>query len=81
MDVKSHFGAWAPCLGGWAGQRIIGININTLEGVDATQLDANAIGVVEPALLDRLPRPYKTSRVMVSACPRRRVAQDILAPC
>ncbi len=43
------------------------ININTLERMDATQLDANAIGVVELAFLEPIAaRPYKTSRVMGS---------------
>ena len=39
------------------------ININTLESHDATQLDANAIGVVELALLEPIAAlPYKQSR-------------------
>ncbi len=39
------------------------ININTLESMDATQLDANAIGVVELALLEPIAAvPYKQSR-------------------
>ena len=43
------------------------ININTLGRMDATQLDANAIGVVELAFLEPIAvRPYKTSRVMGS---------------
>lgn len=43
------------------------ININTLESHDATQLDANAIGVVEIALLEPIAAlPYKQSRVLGS---------------
>ena len=43
------------------------ININTLERHDATQLDANAIGVVELALLEPIAAlPYKQSRVLGS---------------
>ena len=43
------------------------ININTLESHDATQLDANAIGVVELALLEPIAAlPYKQSRVLGS---------------
>ncbi len=43
------------------------ININTLESHDATQLDANAIGVVELALLAPIAAlPYKQSRVLGS---------------
>ena len=43
------------------------ININTLESHDATQLDANAIGVVELALLEPIAAlPYKQSRVQGS---------------
>ncbi len=43
------------------------ININTLESNDATQLDANAIGVVELALLEPIAAlPYKQSRVLGS---------------
>jgi sulfate adenylyltransferase subunit 1 len=43
------------------------ININTLESHDATQLDANAIGVVELALLEPIAAlPYKHSRVLGS---------------
>ena len=43
------------------------ININTLESHDATQLDANAIGVVELALLEPIAAlPYKKSRVLGS---------------
>ena len=39
------------------------ININTLESHDASQLDANAIGVVELALLEPIAAvPYKQSR-------------------
>ena len=39
------------------------ININTLESHDATQLDANAIGVVELSLLEPIAAlPYKQSR-------------------
>ena len=39
------------------------ININTLESHDATQLDANAIGMVELALLEPIAAlPYKQSR-------------------
>ena len=39
------------------------ININTLESHDATQLDANAIGVVELAMLEPIAAlPYKQSR-------------------
>lgn len=39
------------------------ININTLESTAATQLDANAIGVVELALLEHIAAlPYKQSR-------------------
>ena len=42
-------------------------NINTLESMSATQLDANAIGVVELAFLEPISaRPYTTSRVMGS---------------
>ena len=43
------------------------ININTLESQDATQLDANAIGVVELALLEPIAAlPYKQSRMLGS---------------
>ena len=43
------------------------ININTLESHDATQLDANAIGVVELALLEPIAAlPYKQSRTLGS---------------
>ena len=43
------------------------ININTLESHDATQLDANAIGVVDIALLEPIAAlPYKQSRVLGS---------------
>ena len=43
------------------------ININTLESHDATQLDANAIGVVELSLLEPIAAlPYKQSRVLGS---------------
>ena len=43
------------------------ININTLESHDAVQLDANAIGVVELALLEPIAAlPYKQSRVLGS---------------
>ena len=43
------------------------ININTLESMDATQLVANAIGVVELALLEPIAAlPYKQSRVLGS---------------
>ena len=43
------------------------ININTLESSDAKQLDANAIGVVELALLIPIAAlPYKQSRVLGS---------------
>ncbi len=43
------------------------ININTLESHEATQLDANAIGVVELALLEPIAAlPYKRSRVLGS---------------
>ena len=43
------------------------ININTLESVEATQLDANAIGVVELALLEPIAAlPYKQSRTLGS---------------
>ena len=43
------------------------ININTLESMDAAQLDANAIGVVELALLEPIAAlPYKQSRVLGS---------------
>ena len=43
------------------------ININTLESIEATQLDANAIGVVELALLEPIAAlPYKRSRVLGS---------------
>ncbi|MES2363656.1 MAG: GTP-binding protein [Pseudomonadota bacterium] len=43
------------------------ININTLESHDASQLDANAIGVVEIALLEPIAAlPYKQSRVLGS---------------
>ena len=43
------------------------IDINTLESHDATQLDANAIGVVELALLEPIAAlPYKQSRVLGS---------------
>ena len=43
------------------------ININTLESHDATQLDANAIGVVELWLLEPIAAlPYKQSRVLGS---------------
>ncbi len=43
------------------------ININTLESHDATQLDANAIGIVELALLEPIAAlPYKQSRVLGS---------------
>jgi sulfate adenylyltransferase subunit 1 len=43
------------------------ININTLESHDASQLDANAIGVVELALLEPIAAlPYKQSRVLGS---------------
>ncbi len=43
------------------------ININTLEAHDAAQLDANAIGVIELALLEPIAAlPYKQSRVLGS---------------
>ncbi|MES2944548.1 MAG: GTP-binding protein [Pseudomonadota bacterium] len=43
------------------------ININTLQSHDASQLDANAIGVVELALLEPIAAlPYKQSRVLGS---------------
>ena len=43
------------------------IDINTLESHDATQLDVNAIGVVELALLEPIAAlPYKQSRVLGS---------------
>jgi len=43
------------------------VNINTLETHDATHLDANAIGVVELALLEPIPaRPYLQSRILGS---------------
>ena len=43
------------------------ININTLESHEATQLDANAIGVVELALLEPIAAlPYKQSRTLGS---------------
>ncbi len=43
------------------------ININTLESHDATQLDANAIGVVELSLPEPIAAlPYKQSRVLGS---------------
>jgi sulfate adenylyltransferase subunit 1 len=43
------------------------ININTLESHDASQLDANAIGVVELALLEPIAAlPYKQSRTLGS---------------
>ena len=43
------------------------ININTLESHEATQLDANAIGVVELALLEPIAAlPHKQSRVLGS---------------
>ena len=43
------------------------ININTLESHDATQLDVNAIGVVELALLEPIAAlPYKQSRALGS---------------
>jgi sulfate adenylyltransferase subunit 1 len=43
------------------------ININTLESHEATQLDTNAIGVVELALLEPIAAlPYKQSRVLGS---------------
>jgi sulfate adenylyltransferase subunit 1 len=43
------------------------ININTLESIEATQLDANAIGVIELALLEPIAAlPYKQSRVLGS---------------
>ncbi len=43
------------------------ININTLESIEATQLDANAIGVVELALLEPIAAlPYKQSRTLGS---------------
>ncbi len=43
------------------------ININTLESHDAAQLDANAIGVIELALLEPIAAlPYKQSRVLGS---------------
>ena len=43
------------------------ININTLESHDASQLDANAIGVVELTLLEPIAAlPYKQSRVLGS---------------
>ena len=43
------------------------ININTLESIEATQLDANAIGVVELTLLEPIAAlPYKQSRVLGS---------------
>jgi sulfate adenylyltransferase subunit 1 len=43
------------------------ININTLESMEATQLDTNAIGVVELALLEPIAAlPYKQSRVLGS---------------
>ena len=43
------------------------VNINTLETHDATQLDANAIGVVEIAFLEPIAAlPYKQSRVLGS---------------
>ena len=43
------------------------VNINTLETIDAKQLDANAIGVVEIAFLEPIAAlPYKQSRVLGS---------------
>ena len=43
------------------------ININTLESHDATQLDVNAIGVIELALLEPIAAlPYKQSRTLGS---------------
>ena len=43
------------------------ININTLESHDATQLDTNAIGVVELALLEPIAAlPYIQSRTLGS---------------
>jgi sulfate adenylyltransferase subunit 1 len=43
------------------------INITTLESMDATQLDANAIGVVQLTLLDPIAAlPYKQSRTLGS---------------
>ncbi|MES2399648.1 MAG: GTP-binding protein [Pseudomonadota bacterium] len=43
------------------------ININTLESIEATQLDANAIGVIEIALLEPIATlPYKQSRTLGS---------------
>ncbi|MES1977358.1 MAG: GTP-binding protein [Pseudomonadota bacterium] len=43
------------------------ININTLESHDAAQLDANAIGVIELALLEPIATlPYKQSRTLGS---------------
>ncbi|HEY3048987.1 MAG TPA: GTP-binding protein [Polaromonas sp.] len=43
------------------------VDINTLASHDATQLDVNAIGVVELALLEPIPAlPYKQSRVLGS---------------
>ena len=43
------------------------IDINTLQSQDATQLDANAIGVVELALLEPIAAlPYKQSRTLGS---------------
>ncbi|MES2279964.1 MAG: GTP-binding protein [Pseudomonadota bacterium] len=43
------------------------ININTLESHDAAQLEANAIGVIELALLEPIAAlPYKQSRVLGS---------------
>ncbi len=43
------------------------ININTLESIEAAQLDANAIGVIELALLEPIATlPYKQSRTLGS---------------
>jgi sulfate adenylyltransferase subunit 1 len=43
------------------------ININTLESHDAVQLDTNAIGVIELALLEPIAAlPYKRSRILGS---------------
>ena len=43
------------------------VNINTLETIEAKQLDANAIGVVEIAFLEPIAAlPYKQSRVLGS---------------
>ena len=48
-------------------QIISRININTLESIEAVQLDANAVGVVELALLEPIAAlPYKQSRTLGS---------------